>query len=343
MHSTDGGLVSVQPHHRVERAYEQLSAYFNVVSLMASSAFTRGDRHRPMAFGPCLLTTRGDYERAGGHEAVRGEILDDAALPRPTTRRIGLPVRCAVGGRSISMRSYPGGLRQLASGWTKNIASGASAASPTASVATVLWVCAHHAVALGALLSLVDVVAGPRATNIGVVLVWAALWLLLALQMRAVLRRAGSFRWWAWALFPVPLLAFDIVFACSLIATACRRSVRWRGRSVDLRRPPSTLSGDPMLRLLMPEDSRSWSMSPRGASSTPPPGTPPTASRRTAWQPAAGCSGRDPSRRTASGISGAFASARGRTGTGGRCPVRGRHQQAQGALPGRRRSAHLHP
>ena len=241
MHSTNGGLISVQPYHRVERAYEQLSAYFNVVALMASSAFSHGDQHRPMAFGPCLLTTRGDYEQAGGHEAVRGEILDDAALA-VAYHRAGLPVRCAVGGRSISMRSYPGGLRQLASGWTKNIASGASAASPTASAATVAWVCAHHAVAAGVLLSLVAVAAGPRATDdIGAVLVWAAVWLLLALQMRAVLRRAGSFRWWTWALFPAPLLAFDIVFARSVIATALRRSVRWRGRSVDVRRPFSTV------------------------------------------------------------------------------------------------------
>jgi 4,4'-diaponeurosporenoate glycosyltransferase len=56
----------------------------------------------------------------------------------------------------------------------------------------------------------------------------------VALQLRWVLRRAGSFRWWAWALFPVPLLAFDLVFARSLALTAVRRSVSWRGRDVSL-------------------------------------------------------------------------------------------------------------
>ena len=49
--------------------------------------------------------------------------------PRRTTGP-GLPVLCAVGGDAIRMRSYPGGLRQLADGWTKNFASGASAAAP---------------------------------------------------------------------------------------------------------------------------------------------------------------------------------------------------------------------
>ena len=72
-----------------------------------------------MAFGPCLLTSRADYEGAGGHVAVRGEILDDVMLAAAYDRA-GLPVRCAVGGSSIRMRSYPDGLRQLADGWTSS-------------------------------------------------------------------------------------------------------------------------------------------------------------------------------------------------------------------------------
>jgi 4,4'-diaponeurosporenoate glycosyltransferase len=49
-----------------------------------------------------------------------------------------------------------------------------------------------------------------------------------------VLRRLGSFAWWTWALFPVPLVAFDLVFARSVVRTLVRRSVRWRGREVRL-------------------------------------------------------------------------------------------------------------
>jgi 4,4'-diaponeurosporenoate glycosyltransferase len=60
-------------------------------------------------------------------------------------------------------------------------------------------------------------------------------WVLVAGHLRAVLGRAGSFRWWTWALFPLPLLAFDAVFVRSAARTVVRRSVRWRGREVDLR------------------------------------------------------------------------------------------------------------
>ena len=203
---------------------------------MASAAFTGRRTHSPMAFGPCLMTSRADYERAGGHPAVRGEVLDDVRLAR-TYDRAGLPVTSYVGADAVSMRSYPGGPAQLVSGWTKNIASGASAASPLASLATVLWVCAHHVVALGAVGAAVDALrGGPSAST----LAWAAAWLVAALQLRSLLRTAGTFAWWAWLLFPLPLLAFDLVFARSALLTVVRRSVRWRGRAVDLRRDRRT-------------------------------------------------------------------------------------------------------
>ncbi len=239
LHDRHGGLVSVQPFHTVVRPYEQLSAYFNVVALMGSGAFRRAvdPDARPMAFGPCLLTSRADYDRVGGHEAVRAEILDDVRLAEAYARA-GLPVLCAVGGESVRMRSYPGGLRQLVAGWSKNMASGASATSPGPGLGSALWVSAHHAVAVGGLLALVDATIGaPGLPVVGHPLLWALAWVAVAAQLRSVLRRTGSFRWWTWALFPVPLLAFDAIFARSAVQTGIRRSVRWRGREVPLVTP----------------------------------------------------------------------------------------------------------
>ena len=235
LHAEHGGLVSVQPFHAVVRPYEQLSAYFNAMAVLASGAFTRRPSGHPMAFGPCLLTSRADYEAAGGHEAVRGEILDDVRLAAAYDRA-GLPVRCAVGGDAIRMRSYPGGLRQLVAGWTKNFASGASAAARGPALGAALWISAHHAVAVGLVLALVAAATGwGESVAWGHPVLWALAWVGFALQLRSILRRVGSFRWWTWMLFPVCLLAFDLVFARSAALTAVRRSVRWRGREVDLR------------------------------------------------------------------------------------------------------------
>ena len=239
LHAGSGGLVSVQPYHRVVRPHEQLSAWFNVVAVMASAAFVgprTAERPRvPMAFGPCLLTSRADLAAAGGHAAVRSAILDDAALAA-AYHRAGLPVVCAAGGTSVQMRSYPEGLGQLAAGWTKNIASGASTAWLPAALGTGLFVSVHHAVAVGATLTLLDATAGVGGTLVGGhAAVWVAAYVALAWQLRTLLRRLGSFRWWTWAITPLSLLAFDLVFARSAVLSGVRRSVRWRGRDVDLR------------------------------------------------------------------------------------------------------------
>ena len=163
-------------------------------------------RRRPMAFGPCLLTSRADYERAGGHAAVRGEILDDVAAGG------GLRPGRAAGALRRRRRSrsgcaaIPAGSRQLADGWTKNIASGASAAAPGPTLAAVLWISAHHAVAVGAApragrgRDRVGRVPDGRATRAcGRSPGWRS-----RRSCGRILRRIGSFRWWTWALFPVP-------------------------------------------------------------------------------------------------------------------------------------------
>ncbi|MFC7489862.1 MULTISPECIES: glycosyltransferase [unclassified Knoellia] len=235
LHRQDRGLLSVQPHHRPVHAYEHLSSYFNLVSLMGSGLFARRPPTTPMAFGPCLLTTRDDYAAAGGHEGIRAEILDDAQLAA-AYGRTGLPVSCVVGGAAVAMRMYPGGLRQLLEGWTKNFASGATQADRRSSVAAALWVACHAAVAGASASALVDALSAATAASWWLVAVWLGAWAATAAHLRHELRRIGSFRWWTWVLFPLPLAVFGLVFVRSLVLTHVLGTVRWRGRDVTLGR-----------------------------------------------------------------------------------------------------------
>lgn len=238
-HTREGGLVSVQPHHRPVRAYEQLSAYFNAVSLMGTGLFAPRPPSVPMAFGPCLVTSRADYVAAGGHEAIRGEILDDASLAAAYDRA-GLPVSCVVGGAAVAMRMYPGGARQLVEGWTKNFASGASQADPRASVSAGLWVATHAAVAGGVVSALLALATGAGGAGWLRLLPWLLAWTATAWHLRGLLRRIGSFRWWTWALFPLTLAVFGAVFLRSLVLTHVLGRVRWRGRDVVVRSEPES-------------------------------------------------------------------------------------------------------
>ena len=123
-----GGLVSVQPWHRVERPYEQASAMANLVSVLGAG--TGGPRRRswwraPMAFGPCLALPARVYARIGGHAAVATSVADDVALAERADRA-GVGVTALLGEDVIAYRMYPDGWRSLVQGWTKNLATGAA-------------------------------------------------------------------------------------------------------------------------------------------------------------------------------------------------------------------------
>lgn len=216
-----GGLLSVQPRHVAVRPYEQFSALPNLVAVLASGiAAVCPPRPSPVAFGPCLVTTREALGAAGGFAAVRGELLEDAALARRFAAA-ERPVRCALGEHTVQFRMYPGGWRALVDGWTKHLAGGAVRAPRWSTLAAVAFVCA-----------LCGIVGSWLTAPAWLV---AATWAATASVLAGALRWVGRFRWWAAAAWPVLLVGFAGLFVRSVWAVNVRREVAWRGRVVGTR------------------------------------------------------------------------------------------------------------
>ena len=195
----------MQPHHHAERAYEQLSAFFNLVSMMGTGAFAvarPAPRRRPS--GRASSPPGRLPSRAGGHAAVRDEVVEDVHLAR-RYRAAGLPVRCLAGGDAVGFRMYPGGVRQLVEGGRRTSRRPAPAVAPVGPGGAVAWVRAcrrwrprrRPAWPAGA-----SATAPPVAPAVA----WAA----VAAQVVAAAPRR-PFRWW-WAALPVPLVAFLALF-----------------------------------------------------------------------------------------------------------------------------------
>lgn len=218
-----GGVVSVQPFHRPEGTVEQLSAVFNVVSMMGIGA--GGDRPTGM-FGPVVCCTAAEYRSVGGHASVRSAVTEDVALARRFIEH-NVPLRVRLGGDRISFRMYPTGFAALVEGWTKNMATGAGTISLTRSLAVAWWVSAMVSAAGLVFDAAQGQLGAPGAVTY--VLAVATLWWML--------RRVGGFQWWVPVLFPVPLAFFVVVFVRSVWFTYVRRSVTWRGRTIDLSDP----------------------------------------------------------------------------------------------------------
>jgi 4,4'-diaponeurosporenoate glycosyltransferase len=217
-----GGLVSVQPWHRTVRPYEQLSALFNTIAVMGAAAGSR--RRRGGAFGPVLATSIADYWAIGGHEAVRTEVVEDLAIARRYHEH-GLGVHVTLGRDDVRFRMYPGGLRQLAEGWTKNFASGASSTGALRLLAIIIWVTGLGTAAI----ELVDGLRGAAPLALSVMLYGA-----FVAQLAVLFRRVGSFGSLTALCYPVLLVFFCGVFVRSLWRTHVRRSVQWRDRQISL-------------------------------------------------------------------------------------------------------------
>jgi hypothetical protein len=214
------GLLSIQPHHRAVRWWEQLSALPNLVAVLATGALRSGGPRSAVAFGPCLVTDRRSYEQAGTHAAVAGELIEDLALAHEYDRA-GLPIRCAVGGSAVTYRMYPDGLRQLVEGWTKNLAGGPGYAPRLSLATSVAWIMALSVV-VGAVVRAPWSGHGPTAV---------AAWAVTSVTVSWMISRIGSFRWWTGLVFPILWLAFVSLFVRSVVFRASGR-VTWRGRVI---------------------------------------------------------------------------------------------------------------
>jgi 4,4'-diaponeurosporenoate glycosyltransferase len=222
-----GGLVSVQPFHRMVRWRERLAAVFNIIAVMGVGCGRSGraGRRTVGAFGPCLACCRVDYLDVGGHQSIAASVIDDFALAQQF-RSHGKPTDGCVGRGAIEFRMYPSGTRALVEGFSKNFASGAGKIPRARTVAIALWITAL----LSAVLMLGDALTGGP-------VVGAVVFGLAVLQMHLFLRPLGNFGVASAVLYPLSLVAFVGIFAWSLVSLV-RGDVRWKGRTVQLRGEP---------------------------------------------------------------------------------------------------------
>ena len=223
-HELRGGLLSVQPYHRTEKPYEQLSLLFNLVGLMAVPLGPVCG----VAFGPAMVSTRADYVRAGGHAAVAGKVVEDWFLAH-CYEQAGLPVSAWLGGESIAYRMYPGGLADMVAGFDKNFATAAGEVRWPWMLAVLLWLSGLFWAAWCLPASLLGwPLVGDPAPLANLVPYTA-----FALQLLVITRPVGRFRWIS-LLFPLPVLFFLGVFLLAILNLE-RGQVVWKGRRVSTR------------------------------------------------------------------------------------------------------------
>jgi 4,4'-diaponeurosporenoate glycosyltransferase len=220
------GALSALPYQHACKPHEHLSAVFVMAMAAGTGAFSPLGGNPAGLFGPCMMCRREDYFLAGGHKAVRSEVLEHLMMGSRFAAA-GVPVRLCRGKDAVAVRMYAGGVRELIDGWAKAFASGAAVSSRPGKTLFVLWI-------VGAvLLSAAMAIGAVRAKSLsGLWRLAAAAYGVHAAVFYRNARLAGAFSPLAALAFPVTILFFIGVFIRSAALASGVGSVRWRGRTI---------------------------------------------------------------------------------------------------------------
>ena len=176
---------------------------------------------RAMGFGAFLMFRRAAYEKIGGHEAGKADVLEDVLIAK-RAKRAGLKLLVADGKQLFSIRMYFG-LKEIWFGWQKNmfLAMNESVVKATYNIFVVL----------GFLFTPYIILAINIFEQIG--------WFWIGLAMASVvLVSAAAYKTCdelglhrnAAALFPLGALVMAAIMANSMFQTLVRKKTEWRGR-----------------------------------------------------------------------------------------------------------------
>ncbi len=137
-------LFTVLPRQEMRTFWERLIQPQVFVALESRFAYLASvNRTRTywnaIANGQFILTTRGAYESAGTHEAVKHSVTDDLLLAQNYVRA-GKDIFIAQARDFMTTRMY-GSLREIVAGWSKNLASGAPLMAPPIAVVRAVLPC----------------------------------------------------------------------------------------------------------------------------------------------------------------------------------------------------------
>jgi chlorobactene glucosyltransferase len=115
-------LLSLSPGQEVRTWWEKSViplVYVEAAKLYPYAEVSRPDSKEAAANGQYILIRREVYERAGGHEAIRSEVLEDVALAR-RVKACGGRLTFLLGRPWVRTRMYQS-FRAMWEGWSKNL------------------------------------------------------------------------------------------------------------------------------------------------------------------------------------------------------------------------------
>ncbi len=223
---SQGGVISVQPYHKVKRFYEKFAIIFNMIAMAGINSFNPfSSNTKPYgAFGPCIFFKKEDYWKIKGHESSKGKVLEDISIGKRITDS-GIKLKNYGGKGLIDFRMYPDGFKSLVEGYSKGFMLGAKSTSIFLLIITIAWISATFSTVYMPVISLIN-------GDYTILLIYLFLYICYSAQIYWMGFRIGNFGVIPAIFFPIYILFFVLIFFYSMIITLFVRRVTWKGRKI---------------------------------------------------------------------------------------------------------------
>ncbi|MCB9536324.1 MAG: glycosyltransferase [Myxococcales bacterium] len=231
-HLQDAGMSSGLGRLRVESFWER------VVQTRIGAVIAGGnplhevndpEHERALANGQCLLFRRDAYDALGGHEAIKGSVLDDVDFAK-RAKAEGVPYRLYYAPGVFSCRMYTG-LREIWQGWTKNLFPALSYSWIATIIVTLLLFASSLLPFVLLAKNLALMAAGTSVPLVFVALEVLAVALIFAVD--AIGHRVNGYRWGLFWTFPLGMSVVVLLFWNSAWRIGSGRGAVWKGRVVE--------------------------------------------------------------------------------------------------------------
>lgn len=226
-----GGIVSVMPFMLVKHWFERISLQYYLIGCFSLLAFKKTEG----MFGACYGISRENYMKTGGHEGIKGEVLDDISLAKRAAS-LGLKVYNYYSRQLVSAYFYPGGIKEMIMGWTRNFPLGAKTISPVSFLMVFFWVSGVIGSGLKPLLHLL--IPGRVELSIADFFYYS----IFGAQILIASRRIGDFGFFFSIFYFFPSIFFTVSFLISAVKLIFYPSINWKNRRIEVRKFKRRLS-----------------------------------------------------------------------------------------------------
>jgi glycosyltransferase involved in cell wall biosynthesis len=227
----DAALLSVFPFQKIRKWWEAINPVFYFASYLTyggnNSVNDPRKKNSHTASGQFMLFKREDYETMGGHERLKGSIVEDLALSRRAKIKTGR-LYFIDGSKLISTRMYPDSPRQCWNGWKKCLFPGTKLTQPRRITGALMWFLWGLIAPVALALSIFYTIKGTISWYF--ILAAAILYFFNVVALFVYWNRKGTHQWVSYVFFPVVVLMFCVLLGVSALELVIKKETTWRGR-----------------------------------------------------------------------------------------------------------------